>query len=587
MKYTKELVLKSCLYILPVLFIWQGLDFTDMGFLLSNALFFDQPGVIQDQGLAYFLTNFIGWLWLNLTSPLGLLGAKFGWCVIMWGTFYLSHKLLCELMPSWRAYAYLVVLFMFVVWTPWIAYNDFSALLALLSVCLIVSAETDGKSFKTSIKLLFFAGLCSGINVFTRLPNILMVSFALIPVVADAISRCALPSKKSFSKCGLFLLGWFAALVIVLMLMAIFGYFGYFMDTLAFMREMAHDPNGHHSSKLLLYLLKNDHILVFKRVCLFFFPVAVATLPVALIPRKSVRYVAAVVALCLLINFELASRNYRFYIYVMAGICYLVTLIELVLLCKKSKRRETAIYLSALGIFMLVPLGSNVGLHNVICSSWLLVPLVFEFIYNSPTIVQQLFAVKKPIAKRLVAYLSNCFFIGGRFMIIIPFVLISVQHAWTYTYRDSADRASMIYPIEHSKLRFIYTTKERAAVVNELLRELDGYVGKYEYLLASDSGTTLHYIYAWKPYLYSAWEMLYEPHQFEAAMRKAEQEHTLPLVVITKETLQTFNWPRLQNPWINNSARYKAGREIVVDFMARNNYSKQWENATFEIWTYD
>ena len=47
MRATKEVILKCILYLLPVLFIWQGLNFTDMGYSLSNALFFDQPGVIQ------------------------------------------------------------------------------------------------------------------------------------------------------------------------------------------------------------------------------------------------------------------------------------------------------------------------------------------------------------------------------------------------------------------------------------------------------------------------------------------------------------------------------------------------------------
>ena len=96
---TKGLLLKCVLYFLPVLFIWQGLDFTDMGYSLSNSLFFGQPGIILGQPLAYFLTYFIGWIWLKISEPFGFVCARFGWGAVRGWLFYLSNENLGNLMP--------------------------------------------------------------------------------------------------------------------------------------------------------------------------------------------------------------------------------------------------------------------------------------------------------------------------------------------------------------------------------------------------------------------------------------------------------------------------------------------------------
>ena len=112
MTIKKERLVKLILFVLPILFIWQGLDFSDMGFMLTNALFFAQPGIIQDQGLAYFLTNAMGWLWLKFSSPFGLIGARFGWCVIIWSILWCSNNILRSIMPETRSLLFLIITFL-------------------------------------------------------------------------------------------------------------------------------------------------------------------------------------------------------------------------------------------------------------------------------------------------------------------------------------------------------------------------------------------------------------------------------------------------------------------------------------------
>lgn len=69
------LSLAFLLFVFPVFFIFQGLDFTDMGFVLvSSRDTLADPGNLP--GYTTFLSMFINGLWMRISEPWGLLGAK-------------------------------------------------------------------------------------------------------------------------------------------------------------------------------------------------------------------------------------------------------------------------------------------------------------------------------------------------------------------------------------------------------------------------------------------------------------------------------------------------------------------------------
>ena len=581
MRATKEVILKCILYLLPVLFIWQGLDFTDMGYSLSNALFFDQPGVIQGQPLAYFLTNFIGWVWLKISGPFGLIGARFGWCVIMWGIFYLSNEILSKIMPGWRSLLFLSLTFLFVRAGAWINYNDLSALFALASLLLVIKGEShDGMP---RLFYVFVAGFIIGLNIFVRIPNILMLSFAFIPVVADVIGRKSLPRKECWASSAVFVCGTIVAAVIVLLLMSAFGYLDYYLDSIAYIKSLADDPNSHHGGLMLITLFVNNHIDVFRATLILGGKIASASFIIVLLPWHSVRYACAV----LVAGYFYKRYGYYSFIYVLAGISYIAVFIKLATAAGKSRREVILIYLSALGLFMCLPLGSSNGIINIVCSSWLMIPLVLNIIYTAR--LSSIFdSAKKYMPQKfnhiLQQFHYDTFVMYARNIFIMLFIFICISHAWTYTYRDSAERSTMRYSVNHEKLRFTYTTSARAKAVQELLDAMEFVTKQYEYMLAYDIGCTLHYLLDIKPYMFETWEFSYEPDLFKEYLNKAELEHPLPIVVKTKETFQSRDWPQKVNPYWNNSERYKHNRAIMDNFLIRYFYVKTWENDVFEVW---
>lgn len=581
MKLAKESLLKCILYFLPVLFIWQGLDFTDMGYSLSNALFFDQPGVILGQPLAYFLTNFIGWIWLKISEPFGVVGARFGWCVIMWGIFYLSNKILSQIMPECRSVIFLALTFLLVVWTPWISYNDLSALFALASLFLMLHCESQERISR--LCFVPIAGFIIGLSVFVRIPNILMLSFAFIPVVADVVCYKSLPRKTSWIYSAIFICSMIVAIAIVLTLMSVFGYLDYYFNSIAYIKNLASDPNSHHGGSKLLTLFTNNHIDVFKAALIFGVKIACASFTVVLMPWKLVRYACVV----LIAGYFYKQYNYYSYIYVLAGISYIAMFIKLASESGKCNRKVVLTYLSALGLFMCIPLGSNNGIKNTVCSSWLMIPFTLNFIYMLCLSNVHEYTKKyspQSINGILQRFDYAAFAAHTRNIFLALFIAVSVSHAWMYTYRDSAERLDMKYPIDHEKLRFIYTTSERAKTIQELLNAMKCLTSQYEYMLVYDSGCTLHYLLEIKPYMFETWEFSYEPDNFKKYLAKAEHEHSLPLIVRTKETLLRRDWPRKMNRYWNNSERYEQNRAMVDNFRDKYFYVKTWENDTFEVW---
>lgn len=577
---TRELLLKFILYLLPVFFIWHGLDFTDMGYSLSNALFFDQPGVIRGQSLAYFLTNFIGWIWLKISEPLGLVGARFGWCVIMWGIFYLSNKILSKVMPEWRSVLFLALTFLFVRSGTWINYNDVSALFALASLLLIIKGESlEGMS---RLGCIVAAGFIIGLNVFTRIPNALMLSFAFIPVIADIVCYKSLPRKTSWIYSVIFICGMVAAIAVVLTLMYAFGYFNYYLDSISYIKSLANDPNSHHGGLKLINLFINNHIDVFKDAFILGGKIVCASCMIILFPWELVRYACAV----LVAGYFYKRYGYYSFIYVLAGISYIAVFIKLAFTAGKCNREAILICLSALGLFMCLPLGSNNGIINIVCSSWLMIPLVLNIIYTS-----RLFGIfdstKKYLPQKFNGFLQrfhyDVFVMCARNIFIILFIFMSISHAWTYTYRDSAERFTMRYAINHEKLQFTYTTSTRAKAVQELLDAIKPVTKQYEYMLVYDIGCTLHYLLNIKPYMFETWEFLYEPQQFKDYLNNAEHEYSLPLIIKTKETFLRRDWPSI-NSYFDNSDRYQHNRAVMDNFLIRYFYVKTWENDAFEVW---
>ena len=234
---------------------------------------------------------------------------------------------------------------------------------------------------------------------------------------------------------------------------------------------------------------------------------------------------------------------------------------------------------------IFLPLGSDGGIYNAgYVSIWLSVPLFLwfyfqiinlKFRYQLPENLKWIFNNRNGSAKILQ-------------IVIIAFFLVKIYNISNQAYFDKGSRFIKKYSINNTLAKGIYTTEDRAKIINDLLTELDKFVEKNDYLLAYDNIPMINFLTNTKPYLYISWVWVYDSETFNKQLLRAENEvETLPVVVQQKfQTIEEFSKPVLDymSETKEENYIYKRGRVIAMNsFLNRNNYKIVWSNEYFNI----
>jgi hypothetical protein len=266
------------------------------------------------------------------------------------------------------------------------------------------------------------------------------------------------------------------------------------------------------------------------------------------------------------------------------GCLYLVLVLYLLKVKDGEKNNDfSLISVLSLLILILTPLGSNNGLKFAYYAMWLAIPIAYHYLMNPATI--NLFGGDFLGSHKFRSKLN----LGQNEMIILrrsiiwSFIIFSLGTAYTETYRDSKDRLAMVYQVKHPLLRWVFTTRDRAEVVQELLDNLSKYVKKDDYLIADEDTAMVHFLTKTRPYLYNSWTMTYSPQLFKQSIERAINERPgLPVIVRAKASVSNKQWPNVRGLRVRDS-RHREGRAIMNEFIKKYNYSIVWENRFFQI----
>ena len=163
------------LLVAPVLLMFQGLDFTDAGVVVTSY----QQVFSHPESVSYWffmwLTNAIGGVfYLLLGETLGLLSMKIAAVLFFWATAAIVYYTLKGTVPT-RYIVWGVFLgagFQFARTTV-LHYNIVTAFFYMLGLCFLFRGIIHRRTL-----LIFLSGFSLSLNVFARLPN--LVGFALI-----------------------------------------------------------------------------------------------------------------------------------------------------------------------------------------------------------------------------------------------------------------------------------------------------------------------------------------------------------------------------------------------------------------------
>jgi hypothetical protein len=569
----------ALLLAIPLLFLFQGIDFTDTGWVLSNyQQIFSEPASIS-YWFHLWLPNIIGGLWNTLFGRGGLLSFKIAAVLIFWATAFFIYKTYGETFRQkrllWTSLALGMVLH-FAGKITVIHYNNISMLtLTVCAFCLFLGLE------KKSPVFLFCSGAALTASALARIPNISALAFTVVILYNAMIER---PGPSRLVKdLAFFFAGFAAALLAALALMKILGHLDLYLDSLRDLFFSSGEEFSHYAN--------NDMIKRFLRHWAKALLIACAVLGLSclvnLASRKSsamrrIFFTAAALGMAAVSYLYGWRKSDEFIIFSTAGFAAVSCAFTVLFLDKTYKNQKILALLSFLLICVLSTgsdTGMTVGAYGIIFA----LPLTLWFWYESPELSLVFSAEEKDKApRRLHITLS-----AGDKKNIIGFILVlyvayGIPFLVRDVYRDSPLRWKMTAPVDHPLLRRVHTTPERAAVIESLLAVLKDHVNKGDYLLTFESIPMVNYVTETRPYLYNSWPILYLPPEFRRALEKARSRRpVLPVIVLAKVQMRSKTWP--DSGGLSGDEIAAGDRALLHKFIEEKDYRTVWENEAFQI----
>lgn len=538
-----------------VFMCFQGLDLADECFWLSNARYI----LTDPQSVTYAFSY-----WFSVLTT------------ALWGKIFsdsiLSLRILNALVKFITAIvAYLILrkdvqrgpLAVGVIWGVFLSTGSTNVLYgsAYTGFFYVCASAVLILAFRRQSRVLFFAGgVILGLSVLARIPNVTSIGFALTPLAMSWLMRRRV-DRRDVSYSMALLAGWMCGLMVMVALMFLLSHGQYFLDMLSMFREIA--EGGHHSIKLLICV----QLAYYARVLVM----ALALFGGVFLIGKINRYVDHAgwqrIGLCFLyVAFGImvfwGSTYYsqlRPAVFIPVGLFWVSAFRVLLFGHDKTKKPVWMV----VGVMLAIqPLGSDVPFEANKFVLPLVMPLCVGYLLRySPD--NSSGAMKVCIVSLISA------------MFAISIVDIA---------RDAHDRSRLTCSVESiPEFKGIYTTKERAESIKELVVNVRCTMGDERLLLTFPCMPGLYALADKTPYIEGTWSRLFSANQFECMISRAKKRYRdrLPYVLEEKWNTAWPEWPGVRLKYIDQQSRHYPLVVAVRDFLRRNRYRTVWENEDF------
>ncbi len=552
----------------------QGIDFCDAGWQLTSYENILRHPEETRYSFMFWLSVIAGHFWQSLNPSWGLYWSKIGMIILFFATFFIYKKILRSYSKEYNWLPALGILFLFVFkGGPESMHYE---VMTMFTVSLIVFFLYFGLTRKKKWYLLLF-GFFVGINIFLKVSNLTYVS--LIGVIIYFAYKEKWEKHENFQFLGFAILGLLIGVTLILGAMTALGHLELFFENLLFVKNMAASDTASHG----LVNLTKSYISGYGKMALLtataiaaYWGIQRITSAISMGAKLKKTILGLSLVLFFFTSLLVGNPVWSKVRYIFFGLMLLVAF--LMLFSKKTPNDKKILLLTGVMILILAPIGSDSGLGKLTWGSWLLGALLIFHLESGITI--NFPNRTKKILFKLTPHV---------FSVAISALFISfVTYAWNNPYNDPGSRLEKIYPIRHPKLRFIYTTEERANFINEMLEALSKYVAPDEDLLAFNSIPMVHYLTGTKPFLSTSWvKLLYADKIFAKELHDAVEKKGLPVVIRQKTNTGDTDWslvpPENYTAYLNPSIKYKSQGIILNKMLKKYNYQTVWENKIFEI----
>lgn len=579
------------LFLYQLIFIFQGVDFLDEGFTATfYQQFFNDPSSVE-YNFMFWLSGLIGGTFTYLFPNTGLLGLRFLSILFTMSTIFIVYNMLKPYLNRTNLKIGLLLVTLCVCHNPKIFhYNFLSILLYSATASLLFSGLKKDKWW-----LFLLSGAMVGLDVFSRLPSLVNLGLVL------AIGFYGYLSKTSFKKIALQAIWFGAGFVLsvtgVIILIKTMGQWDTFVNAFKLVTQMGQSDGetAYSIPKLLFQSLVsyNDAFFFTLYILALIFISAIA--PGYVTEKLHFKnWVAKVIKyFCLLLAFLIMLKGLEILMRFYVGL----TLISFVMILFSQTRKEIkTLMLIGTYITFTYALGSSAGIFTAgVHIFWIGMPIAIDYLLNIKDFNYRFSisaADKKGISNYSTTREQQFHFRPIKSYIITISIVGCLYHQWFYPMHDESSRLGMFTPIDNKYVKGIFTTKERVAATNELLKESSKYVKPGDYVLAFHSFPIYHYMTNTKPYTRNSMPWYYVSGAFKTQLYKAVEDTKILPVVIVQKIKTTPNdhgdWP---DAWPSDPVFHKPETDIrtirqqeyMNEFLSKYGYHAAWENDIFKI----
>ena len=525
---------------------FQTIGMSDEGYYLSTYQLFFKAPECNEGGFLFYLTSLIGGLWDFFFGKWGIISYRVLWALVSMITFYYVVKILSEYI-QYRWWILTAFLLLNIGFFPGVFSNkSLSVLLGTVSLYYLSIFIIKNKRSS-----LFVASIILGLNVFCRLPNIVIL--LLLPAAVFVHKKYRSDNgTKMLANLFVCFAGVAIGAGLVLVVMLALGHLGLFYKVLNDMLADGADSEASHNylSMLLFYLRDYAKVLG----CFMLWSIGIILLKRYFTKSMLMVFVSICVSSILIVLVLSVSPDRFRYSFVFLGLAIAMAILYM---CKYKERNLNVILLMSFLYVILQPIGTDYG--NAIWGT--LSPVVL--------LPASMIAFQKSIKDYPISEIK----IINTWLLVLLFIIVVVRTHYTLTtgsWADPGNRCVMKYSVTESSLGTVFTTKRKAESIDALLRECDKYVKENDYLFCYMSIPLINYLSKTKPYLHCSSSAYYTPSAFNNQMKNAVKEKgSLPVVVYENNVVGWKGW--------------KEKKEIFEKFLNDNAYIEVWNNQDYRL----
>lgn len=567
-----EILFPLILLLFPLFKINQGVDLTDTPYSLGNYRFF--VGAEGVWVMATFLSNAVGFFLTKLPFGGTMLGMKFYTSLLISVMALFSYRFFKTKMPSWIAFLGELAAIGFC-WCPTgILYNYLTYLLFLMGGVFLFRGLAGNRWI-----WLFLAGVCLGLNVSVRVPNILEAS--LIIVVWYYGAR----KKKSFEtlmkETGLCIGGFLAAQAVMFLAMSDMYGFGAYGEMIRGLFGMSGSASDYTFREMILSILsaygRGLQWMMYMILCIL------PGIPFFMIQKDKFPMLRKIIyCLCIGFLFFVLGRwgmyNFRYYqkeAGLQWGVIFLILSLAIqgwMLVTRMIDDEWMLIGFISLIMILITPLGSNNHVWPALNNLFFTAPVTFWMVYKFARWGRSyidsgrrvpFFPVKAMVSAMVAAFLIQSIGLG------LFYVFLDGE--------TGEKRSSMVR--NNQVLSGMYTSPDNADALSGLSAFMEEKAGEYKgkKLILYGNIPGLSYYLDRAPAIFTSWPDL-DTNSFERLEESLDDvnewmhgkgvglEQDRPLVILGTESSQDEKL------------------ELILRFMNENNYEQAFANGAVTVY---